>query len=61
MDLVGRWIVRTRGDSARRLQTVGDGRRRGLSAFMSNTAATAFFVPVTFGVAKRPRSARRSC
>lgn len=27
----------------------------GLSAFMSNTAATAFFVPVTFGVARRAK------
>ncbi len=55
MDLVGRWIVMHAGDSARRLQTVVMTGAAGLSAFMSNTAATAFFVPVTFGVAKRAK------
>ena len=55
MDLVGRWIVRHAGDTPRRLQTVVMGGAAGLSAFMSNTAATAFFVPVTFGVAKRAK------
>ncbi len=55
MDLVGRWIVAHAGDSARRLQTVVMTGAAGLSAFMSNTAATAFFVPVTFGVAKRAK------
>ena len=55
MDLVGRWIVRHAGDSARSLQTVVMGGAAGLSAFMSNTAATAFFVPVTFGVARRAK------
>ncbi len=55
MDLVGRWIVRHAGDSSRRLQTVVMTGAAGLSAFMSNTAATAFFVPITFGVGKRAR------
>ncbi len=55
MDLVGRWIVRHAGESARRLQIVVMGGAAGLSAFMSNTAATAFFVPVTFGVARRAK------
>jgi di/tricarboxylate transporter len=55
MDLVGRWIVRHAGEKARRLQTVVMTSAAGLSAFMSNTAATAFFVPVTFGVAKRAK------
>ena len=55
MDLVGRWIVRHAGDEAKRLQTVVMTGAAGLSAFMSNTAATAFFVPVTFGVAKRAK------
>ena len=55
MDLVGRWIVQHAGESARRLQTVVMTGAAGLSAFMSNTAATAFFVPVTFGVAKRAK------
>lgn len=55
MDLVGRWIVRHAGDSARRLQTVVMTGAAGLSAFMSNTAATAFFVPITFGIARRAK------
>jgi di/tricarboxylate transporter len=55
MDLVGRWIVQHAGDQPRRLQTVVMTGAAGLSAFMSNTAATAFFVPVTFGVAKRAK------
>ena len=55
MDLVGRWIVRHAGDSSRRLQTVVMTGAAGLSAFMSNTAATAFFVPITFGVGKRAK------
>src|SRR5918997_927702 len=55
MDLVGRWIVRHAGESSRRLQTVVMTGAAGLSAFMSNTAATAFFVPITFGVAKRAK------
>ncbi|MBA2269989.1 MAG: SLC13 family permease [Verrucomicrobiota bacterium] len=55
MDLVGRWIVPHAGDSARRLQTVVMTGAAGLSAFMSNTAATAFFVPITFGIARRAK------
>ncbi|HEX8280134.1 MAG TPA: SLC13 family permease, partial [Chthoniobacterales bacterium] len=55
MDLVGRWIVRHAGESSRRLQTVVMTGAAGLSAFMSNTAATAFFVPITFGVGRRAK------
>ncbi|HSH39531.1 MAG TPA: SLC13 family permease [Chthoniobacterales bacterium] len=55
MDLVGRWIVTHAGDSAQRLQTVVMTGAAGLSAFMSNTAATAFFVPITFGIGKRAK------
>ena len=53
MDVVGSAIVRHTGDSPRRLQSVVMGSASGLSAFMSNTAATAFFVPIVFGIAKR--------
>ena len=53
MDIVGRYIVRHTGDSPRRLQSVVMGSASGLSAFMSNTAATAFFLPIVFGIAKR--------
>jgi di/tricarboxylate transporter len=55
MDLVGRWIVRHAGERAGRLQTVVMSGAATLSAFMSNTAATAFFVPVTFGVARKAK------
>lgn len=55
MDLVGRWIVRHAGEKPRRLQSVVMSGAAGLSAFMSNTAATAFFVPVAFGIAKRAK------
>jgi di/tricarboxylate transporter len=55
MDLVGRWIVRHAGESSRRLQTVVMTGAAGLSAFMSNTAATAFFVPIAFGIGKRAK------
>ncbi len=55
MDLVGRFIVRHTGESPGRLQPVVMTSAAGLSAFMSNTAATAFFVPVIFGIARRAR------
>lgn len=55
MDLAGRFIVRHAGESSHRLQTVVMTGAAGLSAFMSNTAATAFFVPITFGIAKRAK------
>src|SRR3712207_4936617 len=55
MDVVGRAIVRHTGDSPKRLQIVVMIASAGLGAFMSNTASTAFFVPVVFGVAKRAR------
>jgi di/tricarboxylate transporter len=55
MDYVGRAIVRRTGDSARRLQTVVMTSASGLSAFMSNTASTAFFLPIVFGIAKRAK------
>ncbi|MFN2507185.1 MAG: SLC13 family permease [Chthoniobacterales bacterium] len=55
MDVVGRGIVRHTGDDPKRLQIVVMIASAGLGAFMSNTASTAFFVPIVFGIAKRAR------
>ena len=55
MDIVGRRILRHTGDDPRRLQIVVMIAAAGMSAFMSNTASTAFFVPIVFGIAKRAK------
>jgi di/tricarboxylate transporter len=55
MDVVGRYIVRHTGEDPWRLQIVVMIASAGLGAFMSNTASTAFFVPIVFGIAKRAR------
>ena len=53
VDLVGGKILRFTGTSPMRLLIVVMLATSTLSAFMSNTAATAFFVPVVMGMAKR--------
>jgi di/tricarboxylate transporter len=53
MDVIARLLLRATGQSPQRflwLMMVAAG---GLSSFMSNTAATALFVPVALGVARR--------
>ena len=55
MDLVGRAILRHTGDDSRYLQLVVMVASSVLGAFMSNTASTAFFIPVVFGVARRAK------
>lgn len=55
MDYVGRAIVRQTGDSPGKLQTVVMTSASGLSAFMSNTACTAFFLPIVFGIGRRAK------
>lgn len=55
VDVAGNAIVRHTGDSPRRLQAVVMIASAGLGAFMSNTASTAFFVPVVFGISKRAK------
>src|SRR3954468_18028235 len=55
MDVVGRYIVRHTGEDPWRLQIVVMIASAGLGAFMSNTASTAFFVPIVFGIAKRAK------
>ena len=53
MDLAGRAILRYTGTDGRRLLVVITVASAGLGAFMSNTASTAFFLPVVLGVARR--------
>ncbi len=56
IDLAGRAILRHVGDNHRRLLLVVTLAATGLSAFMSNTAATAFFLPIVFGLAHRAKT-----
>lgn len=55
VDMVGRAISRRTGDNPHRLNAVIMIASAALSAFMSNTATTAFFVPVTIGLARKTR------
>ena len=55
MDLTGRAILRHTGDSPGRLLVVIVVASATLGAFMSNTASTAFFLPVVIGLARRAR------
>jgi di/tricarboxylate transporter len=55
VDMTRRTILHRTGDDPRRLLVVIMVAGATLSAFMSNTAATAFFVPVTLGLARRAR------
>ena len=53
MDLAGRAILRQTGSNPMRLLIVIVVASAGLGAFMSNTASTAFFLPVVIGLARR--------
>ena len=55
VELAGRALFRFTGDSPNRVLAVIMSAAAGMSAFMSNTAATAFFVPLTIGIARRAR------
>lgn len=55
VDLAGRLVLRHAGDSPRRLLAMVMITTCTLSAFTNNTAAAAFFLPVTMGVAARAR------
>jgi len=59
VDLVGGKILRFTGTSPMRLLVVVMLASAVLGAFMSNTASTAFFVPVVIGLAKRARMSPR--
>jgi di/tricarboxylate transporter len=53
VDLVGRAIIRRTGENASQMLLWVMLASALMSAFISNTAATAFFIPVIFGVARR--------
>jgi di/tricarboxylate transporter len=53
VQILARRILRTVGDNQNRLYWVLMGTAGVLSAFMSNTATAAFFVPMTIGLARR--------
>jgi di/tricarboxylate transporter len=53
VDIAGRLIMRKVGDNPKRLVWVMMAAVATLSAFISNTAATAFFAPIAIGTAKR--------
>jgi di/tricarboxylate transporter len=53
VDLAGRAVLRYANDNPQRLPGVIMGVTATLSAFVSNTAATAFFLPVTLGLSRR--------
>jgi di/tricarboxylate transporter len=55
VDVIGRTILRLTGDDANRLLVVVMVAAAALSAFISNTATTAFFVPIALGLARRTR------
>ncbi len=55
VDMTGRTIVRHTGDNPNRLLVVIMGAVGITSSFISNTAATAFFLPVVLGIARRAK------
>ncbi len=55
IDLVGQWMVNVVGDSRRRLRIVMLVVPAIMSAFISNTASAAFFLPIALGLSHRIR------
>jgi di/tricarboxylate transporter len=55
MDIAGRAILKKTGVNPERLLLVIMVTSAGLGAFMSNTASTAFFVPIVIGIARRAK------
>ena len=55
VELTGRTLLRYTGDKPNRLVAMIMVATSSLSAFMSNTACTAFFLPITLGLAERLR------
>jgi di/tricarboxylate transporter len=56
VDLAGRAIIRHTGDNPNRLLFIIMIASAVLGAFMSNTASTAFFLPIVIGLARRTRT-----
>ena len=57
VDLAGRFFIRFTGKDPNRLYVAITGASAFLGAFISNTASTAFFLPIVIGLAKRARVA----
>lgn len=55
VDMAGQLFVRWIGQSPGKLQLLFMASASALSSFISNTAATAFFIPVVFGVARKAK------
>jgi di/tricarboxylate transporter len=55
VETAGRWILRRTSDNVNHLTIMIMLSTAGLSSFMSNTASTAFFLPVVLGIARRLR------
>lgn len=55
VEMTGRWIMQYSGDSPDRALNVVTVAAATLSAFMSNTASTAFFLPIVIGLAHRAK------
>ncbi len=55
VELVGRGLQRRIGTSPNRMLLVIMSAAAGLSAFISNTAATAFFIPIVIGMSRRAK------
>jgi di/tricarboxylate transporter len=55
VDIVGKMIVRRTGKKPNRLVILVMGAAGLMSSFISNTAATAFFIPVAYGLSRRTR------
>ena len=55
VEMTGRWIMQYSGDSPNRALNVVTVAAATMSAFMSNTASTAFFLPIVIGLARRAK------
>jgi di/tricarboxylate transporter len=55
VEMAGRWIMQYSGQNPNRALNVVTVAAATLSAFMSNTASTAFFLPIVIGLARRAK------
>jgi di/tricarboxylate transporter len=55
VEMTGRWILQYSGDSPNRALNVVMVAAASMSALMSNTASTAFFLPIVIGLARRAK------
>jgi di/tricarboxylate transporter len=56
VERAGRYVLRYSGENPNRLLAIIMGAVSGLGAFLSNTAATAFFLPLVMGVARKTKT-----